>query len=992
MGAPSIVTLLRGHALRLLGLGFGLILLLGLALGGVRRQDVVAENRLQAESLRRYVALYLDDVFAVLDAVAATSPEPGFIAARLGHLQAALPRFARLVFIAADGRVLADVPGGLEGLDFPDLFAPETGGRGTEISRPLWSPQTGRMTVFLRRGVPAGGQVVCELSLDELQSHVQRFAAALPGGSVILADAYGNLIVHPDARQVAQQANLGHLPFVTENRGRTFAAGHLALDGRRYLASLATLAGPGWVVLILTPLWSVYAPPLATLAALLACLLAGYAAMISYLLRDVRRRVSRPLTELAAAVERAGQGGAEVRPPAGAFREAEVMAEGFNRALAVLAEREAALRASEREYREIFEQAVEGIFRSRPDGRLLAANPAMARTLGYDSPGELVAGVADIGRDLYVREVDRLRLLDILGRQGRVSGYETQFKRKDGLVIWVSMNARALLAENGAVLAFEAMVQDVTMRKSAEVAVRESERRYRELFEHAAVGIFLADGRRRLLEANPQAAAILGYDDPLQLRGLGAEELIHPEDLARQPIYFPDGRLPLDAYSRFERRYRSRSGGWVPVEVLVRMLSPDRQLVMFQDISRRKETEARLIQAKELAEAASRSKSEFLANVSHELRTPLNGVLGMLQLLEDTPQSAQQRHFTEIAQVAGCGLLTIINDILSISRLESGVLALASEPFDLPALVKGMSDLFSQEAAGRGLDFRVSADPDLPGRVRGDEGRLRQIILNLVGNALKFTDQGGVSLTVGRLPGPAESCRLYIEVADTGIGIPPDKLNLVFEPFTQVDGSFTRRHQGAGLGLGIVKRLVALMGGGLCLDSAPGEGTTVGLSLPLALAGEAPARAPAATPEVGRSLKVLVVEDERINSLALKGLLERLGHAATCADTGQEGLALLAEKPFDVVLMDIQMPDMDGLAVTARIRNHDGSRFDPGLPVVAVTAHAMDGHRESFLAAGMDDYLAKPVLLPDLARVLVRVTAGRPPAGGGKKAGEEPVK
>jgi two-component system, sensor histidine kinase len=389
--------------------------------------------------------------------------------------------------------------------------------------------------------------------------------------------------------------------------------------------------------------------------------------------------------------------------------------------------------------------------------------------------------------------------------------------------------------------------------------------------------------------------------------------------------------------------------------------------------------------ARDAAEAANRAKGEFLANMSHELRTPLNGVLGMLQILTGEALSQEQRDLVNTALESGRSLLGVISDILSFAQLDAGKVRIHPEPMGLREVLASVLRAFRYQAEEKGLELHCVVGEETPDEVLGDAGRLRQILFNLLGNALKFTERGRVELNVSALPlspGP-EGPLLYLGVADTGIGIPDAKLDAVFEPFTQADGSLTRRRQGAGIGLGIVRHLVQLMGGTIALESEEGVGTTVHFSLRFGTppAGARRPEAEAPGPDPGRGLaglRVLLTEDDRVNQLAMAHFLARLGCRTTTAGNGLEALALLGREDFDCVLMDIQMPEMDGMQAARAIRNLAELGEKSGVPILAVTAHAMPGDRERFLAAGMDGYLTKPVELEALRQALLGVLGSRP--------------
>ncbi len=491
--------------------------------------------------------------------------------------------------------------------------------------------------------------------------------------------------------------------------------------------------------------------------------------------------------------------------------------------------------------------------------------------------------------------------------------------------------------------------------------------------------LVVTDPEGRIQTVNRAAERVLGYPGD-ELVGQPLSRIL-VEGPVQPLLAGVAGASVAGRPSHAERHYRAKDGREIPVLFSAAAIQAEDGSArgfacVAVDITERKRVERELHEAKEAAEAANRAKSQFLANMSHEIRTPMNGVLGMTDLLLVTELTDRQRRYAQTVHDSAEKLLGILNDILDFSRIEAGKLALEPVAFDLEGMVGEVVDLLAVQARAKGLDLSRAVDPAVPRTLRGDPMRLRQVLVNLVGNAVKFTQSGGVSIRVSSEP-RAAAHRVRFEVMDTGAGIQPEHVPRLFRPFSQVDESATRAHGGTGLGLAISRQLVELMGGEIGVESTPGQGSTFWFRVPLdaipAAAPAPPPRAPEAEPPAGALAgRILLAEDNRVNRELVGEMLDALGMEVSAVDNGARAVEAWAGGCLALVLMDCQMPELDGYEASREIRRREGQAGGGRVPIVALTAHAMQGDREQCLAAGMDDYLAKPFRQAQLEAVLRR--------------------
>jgi PAS domain S-box-containing protein len=588
-----------------------------------------------------------------------------------------------------------------------------------------------------------------------------------------------------------------------------------------------------------------------------------------------------------------------------------------------------------------------------------------------------------VGYSVFVKYANVRQLLTDIRRALEGETFSSVIEGNDvAYEIWYSPHRD----QDGIVEGVLGVATDITASRKAAQRLRASEERWQLALRGNNDGLFdwnIASGE---VFFSARWKQILGYEEEeLENRSEEWESRVHPDDLPRVQRELRDHRDRKTAFYATEYRMRSKDGSYKWILARGQALWDEqgnavRLVGSHRDITEGKLAEESLRQAKVDAEMANRSKSEFLANMSHEIRTPMNGVVGMIELALETELTSEQHWYLDTAKHSAKSLLMLLNDILDLSKIEAGRLELAPTNFSLRNCLDEAISLISVAANQKGLLSTVHVAADVPDLLVGDPVRLRQIVLNLLGNAIKFTDSGEVSVRVELQARSQDELRLHFLVKDTGIGIPVEKQALIFQPFRQADGSSSRRYEGTGLGLTISSRLLSLMGGAIWVESQAGEGSTFHFTVPLQAAGDStiethPKDAAAPAKSNGRACRILLAEDNPVNQRLVFAALRKQGHEIEVATNGHEVLAALDRTPFDLILMDVQMPRMDGLEATAAIRETE-KESRGHVPIVAMTAHAMKGDMERCLEAGMDDYLSKPVDLARLREAVERWASG----------------
>ena len=622
-------------------------------------------------------------------------------------------------------------------------------------------------------------------------------------------------------------------------------------------------------------------------------------------------------------------------------------------------------------------------------GNIEYVNPKFTRLTGY-TPEEAIGQNPRMLKS-GMQPAAQYRQLWKTVLSGREWHGEFANRKKNGDIFWESVSIVPIKDSAGAITHLLAVKEDISERKRAEEEIRESSALVKLLLDSIAEGVYGIDMHGKCTFCNPSCLQLLGYEDAADLLGKDMHALIHHTRANGAP--YPADQCHI--YQAFQRGRGThiddevlwrRDGASFPGEYwshpMIRGGEVIGAVVTFINITERKRGEQVLREAKEAAEAASRAKSEFLANMSHEIRTPINGIMGMTELTLDTELNPEQREYLGLVKSSGESLLLVINDILDFSKVESGKLDLETIEFDLYDCVGETMKALALRAHQKGLELAYDADPEVPSQLVGDPGRLRQVLVNLVGNAIKFTQQGEVLVTFKRLSQDAEGMELHFQVKDTGIGISPEKHGLLFQAFSQADSSTTRKYGGTGLGLAISARLVELMAGKIWLESSAGQGSTFHFTARFAAAEAKTHPAPPVLEAELQGLSVLVVDDNETNRRILCAMTRAWGMRPRSVQSGASALAALEtaqqkEDPFRLILIDGNMPVMDGFELAAKIQKRSPRQGDAEATILMLTSGGHPGEAARCRQLGISAYLLKPVLKADLMAAILAALGRR---------------
>ncbi|WP_068776890.1 PAS domain S-box protein [Paenibacillus sp. FJAT-26967] len=639
------------------------------------------------------------------------------------------------------------------------------------------------------------------------------------------------------------------------------------------------------------------------------------------------------------------------------------------------------LQVSEQRYKSLFEYNPSSVYSFDLEGNFVTLNAKLEEMIGYTKeelmPISFMPLISPQHLEMTLHHFER-------AKQGMPQNYDTVIMHKNGSPIEINVTNIPIYVDEELVGVYGIAI-DITDRKLYISEIENLSYQLTLILNSVSEGIYGMDASGKSMFINPAGASMLGYTLK-EFIGIHNHDEIHHTKADGSPYRVEECPIHMtvrDGQSRMIREdiFWRKDGSSFLVDYRVTPIIDNGEIqgavVVFNDITDEKE----IIQAKESAERAANAKSEFLAMMSHEIRTPMNGIVGMTDLLMETELNEEQLDYAEIIRSSGDALLQILNDILDFSKIDAGKMTLVHEPYDLEGVLRSTLELFYPKAAEKQIDLGYRISPDVPPIYTGDSSRVRQVLVNLVGNAIKFTETGSVQVTVDKLASAdSQTMLLGFTVSDTGVGIPAAKLSQLFQSFSQLHPVLNRKYGGTGLGLSICKRLVELMGGTIWVESSEGVGSIFHFTLPNSTVPEA-----STLPKLDNmdehnvwnnpqrkesSLKILIVEDHPVNQQLLMKYLTRLGYRSDIAHNGMEGVEAVTRSAYDLVFMDVQMPVMDGLQATRLIRQLVPADQVP--IIVAVTASARNVDKEQCLASGMDDYMSKPISMDELKRIFVQ--------------------
>ena len=625
------------------------------------------------------------------------------------------------------------------------------------------------------------------------------------------------------------------------------------------------------------------------------------------------------------------------------------------------------LNESKELFQTVFDNTAAAITVTDKNEKIIAWNPFTEQLLESTREDLFNKPIKDLYPSAEWRRIRNFRIR----QRGMLANIETKVYKKDGSLINMNLSVSVIKDDDGTIKGSIGIMQDISRQKEAERRIRDSENKFRIIYDNSAAGITLTDAKERIISCNKYLFDLLGMTEKdLYLKPVKS---IYPKEEWKK--IRAENIRKKGARHHFETRVVHKDGHTIDVNLSINILKDqDNDIVgavgIMQDITEQKRVKEMLIQSKIAAEEANRSKSLFLANMSHELRTPMNTIMGMLTLTLDGQLNDEQRDNLIVAKEAADNLLGLLNDILDLSRVEAGKMTLENIEFHLPNVVRSVCKGLTVIAEQKGLDLTTEVADDVPELLEGDPVRLRQVFINLINNAIKFTMKGAVRVVVNMMSRHADYVVLKFSVIDQGIGIPKEKQDQIFNVFVQADYSTTRRFGGTGLGLAISKRLVEMMGGQIWVESVVNKGSQFHFTgsfkviqergIDSHLYGKVDDIDQRSVEGVIKGLRILVAEDNLVNQKIAQKMLEKKGCIVTCVENGQEAVNKVAEANFDIVLMDHFMPIMDGLEATRLIRQNE-EKTGKHIIVIALTARAMDEDRRKCLESGMDGYVSKPI-------------------------------